>query len=177
MYANSLTNVRSGPSASYSKISSLNLGSQVTITGKASNGWYEITLDGKKGYVSSTLLQSTKPQAKATTTKTASQAPVPSTCKKYPVWTGDLSKCPDPHHYLAPALAPNSTHISWDNVTVYDRLLGIANWQESITGKKDSPCPLYSKFMGKPVQYQKDGKQYYDLKLVQEVVRLADGPQ
>jgi uncharacterized protein YgiM (DUF1202 family) len=44
-------NVRSGPSTDYSKIDAVYSGKQLTITGEI-NGWYQVSYDGKSGYVS-----------------------------------------------------------------------------------------------------------------------------
>lgn len=48
--------VRSGPSTSYSTLGNLSSGAKVTITGKASTGWYQITYNGKKAFCSSEYL-------------------------------------------------------------------------------------------------------------------------
>lgn len=45
-------NVRSGPGKEYEAIELVKSGEVVTITGQADNGWYQIELDGKTGYVS-----------------------------------------------------------------------------------------------------------------------------
>ena len=45
-------NVRSGPGKEYDAIELVRSGEVVTITGQADNGWYQIDLDGKTGYVS-----------------------------------------------------------------------------------------------------------------------------
>ena len=64
MYAKSSVNVRKGPGTSYEKIGSLTTNQKVTITGKASNGWYEIDYNGDNGYVSSSYLSETKVEIK-----------------------------------------------------------------------------------------------------------------
>ncbi|RST74219.1 SH3 domain-containing protein [Siminovitchia acidinfaciens] len=50
-------NVRSGNTASHSKIGSLSRGKRVTVTGKTPNGWYRISHLGKVGYVSGQYLK------------------------------------------------------------------------------------------------------------------------
>ncbi|VEF49628.1 cell wall hydrolase/autolysin [Bacillus freudenreichii] len=50
-------NVRSGNTASHSKIGSLSRGKKVTVTGKTPNGWYRISHLGKVGYVSGQYLK------------------------------------------------------------------------------------------------------------------------
>lgn len=45
-------NVRSGPGKEYDAIELVKSGEVVSITGQAENGWYQIELDGKTGYVS-----------------------------------------------------------------------------------------------------------------------------
>ena len=45
-------NVRSGPGKEYDAIELVKAGEVVAITGQAENGWYQIELDGKTGYVS-----------------------------------------------------------------------------------------------------------------------------
>ncbi len=54
--ANTL-NVRSGNTASHSKIGSLTRGNKVKVTGKTSNGWYRINFKGKIGFVSGQYLK------------------------------------------------------------------------------------------------------------------------
>ena len=45
-------NVRSGPGKEYDAIELVKSGEVVVVTGQAENGWYQIELDGKTGYVS-----------------------------------------------------------------------------------------------------------------------------
>ena len=49
-------NVRSGPSSENDKIGSFNLNQEVTVTGKTSNGWYQVDYNGSNGYVASKYL-------------------------------------------------------------------------------------------------------------------------
>ncbi len=50
-------NVRSGNGASHSRIGYLIWGNKVTVTGKTSNGWYQINFKGKTGYVNGQYLK------------------------------------------------------------------------------------------------------------------------
>ncbi len=61
MYTSSYVNVRKGPATTYDKVGSFNKGTEITITGRASTGWYEIDFEGNKAYLSDTLVQDTKP--------------------------------------------------------------------------------------------------------------------
>ena len=49
-------NVRTGPSTSYAKIGKLAAGQVFQVTGKCSNGWYQIKFGSKVGYISSKYL-------------------------------------------------------------------------------------------------------------------------
>ena len=49
-------NVRTGPSTSYAKIGKLAAGQVFQVTGKCSNGWYQIQYGSKTGYVSNKYL-------------------------------------------------------------------------------------------------------------------------
>ena len=49
-------NVRTGPSTSYKKIGRLTRGQVLQVTGKCSNGWYQIKFGSKVGYISSKYL-------------------------------------------------------------------------------------------------------------------------
>ena len=49
-------NVRTGPSTSYTKIGKLVAGQVFQVTGKCSNGWYQIKFGSKVGYISSKYL-------------------------------------------------------------------------------------------------------------------------
>ena len=70
MYATISLNIRSGPSTDFGKIGALSEGEAAQITGRASTGWYQISYNGKTGYVSNVYMSSEKPAAKpASTTK------------------------------------------------------------------------------------------------------------
>ncbi len=75
MYATDSVNVRSGPGADYEKIGRFDKNEAVTVTGRASTGWYRVLLDGKTGYVSNAYLTETKPSSTTTTKTTTSNDP------------------------------------------------------------------------------------------------------
>lgn len=45
-------NLRTGPSTSYSVLVNIPKGTSVPVLGRASNGWYKVSYDGRTGYVS-----------------------------------------------------------------------------------------------------------------------------
>lgn len=61
MYATDSLNVRSGPSASFDRIGSFKKNEAVTVTGRASTGWYRVIINGGVGYVSNAYLTDVKP--------------------------------------------------------------------------------------------------------------------
>lgn len=63
MYATISLNVRSGPSTDFDKIDTLKEGEAVTVTGRASTGWYQIIVDGEVGYVSNVYITAEAPEA------------------------------------------------------------------------------------------------------------------
>lgn len=67
MYATDSVNVRSGPSADYSRIGSFKKNEEVTVTGRASTGWYRVVIKGGVGYVSNSYLTDKKPATVVTT--------------------------------------------------------------------------------------------------------------
>ena len=67
MYASSAVNVRKGPSTDFERIGGLGRGQEVTATGQADNGWYEIFYGEEKAYVSGKYLQDEKPAEPAPT--------------------------------------------------------------------------------------------------------------
>lgn len=71
MYATISLNVRSGPSTDFSRLGALAEGEEVTVTGRASTGWYQIDYKGQTGYVSNIYMSSEKPAVTAATTKPA----------------------------------------------------------------------------------------------------------
>lgn len=60
MYAKSSVNLRSGPSTSYEKIGSLQTNQEVTVTGQAENGWYQIAYQDGVAFVSNSYLNDNK---------------------------------------------------------------------------------------------------------------------
>lgn len=62
MYASNAVNVRQGPSTDFEIVGSLKPGRDVTVTGHADTGWYEILYNEEKGFVSNKYLQSEKPE-------------------------------------------------------------------------------------------------------------------
>lgn len=67
MYAKKSVNVRAGASTDYEKIGSLSWAEEVTVTGVASTGWYQISYNGVVGYVSNNYLVETKPEKQVAT--------------------------------------------------------------------------------------------------------------
>ncbi len=66
--ANSL-NVRAGNGSKYTSLGALKKNSQVKVTGKTSNNWYQITFKGKTGYVSGAYLKLKTAAAKSNAIK------------------------------------------------------------------------------------------------------------
>ncbi|WP_152365707.1 septal ring lytic transglycosylase RlpA family protein [Microlunatus speluncae] len=64
-------NVRKGPGLSYDKITTLSDGFKVTLTGKVSRGFAEVTVGDSKGWVSTQYLASSNGLPKTTGTRTA----------------------------------------------------------------------------------------------------------
>ena len=73
MYANQTVNVRKGPSADYEQLGSLSWGDEVTVTGIASTGWYQIRYNDETGYCSNNYIVNDKP-VKTQTASTGSSA-------------------------------------------------------------------------------------------------------
>lgn len=65
MFASSAVNVRKGPSTEYGRIGGLSRGQEVSVTGQADSGWYEVTYGEGKAYISNLYLQKDKPAAAA----------------------------------------------------------------------------------------------------------------
>lgn len=61
MYASDSIRVRQGPSTDYEIIGFVNLGWDVTVTGQADTGWYEILYNKEKAFVSNEYLLNEKP--------------------------------------------------------------------------------------------------------------------
>lgn len=62
MYASTSLNVRQGPSTDYEVVGSLSRGEDITITGQADTGWYEIVYHDEKDFVSNEYVLSEKPE-------------------------------------------------------------------------------------------------------------------
>lgn len=62
MYSSTALNVRKGPSTDFEAIGSLKRGQDVTVTGLADTGWYEILYKEEKAFVSNQYLQKEKPE-------------------------------------------------------------------------------------------------------------------
>lgn len=93
MYAKRGVNVRKGPSQDYEKIGSLSAGQEITVTGVADTGWYQITYQDQTGYCSNNYLQADKPmiqQAKASdnTGDAATSETASDTAAKYKAAAG-----------------------------------------------------------------------------------------
>ena len=61
MYASQTVNVRKGPSEDYEQLGSLSWGDEVTVTGIASTGWYQIHYNDETGYCSNNYIVNDKP--------------------------------------------------------------------------------------------------------------------
>ena len=59
LYAQKASNVRSGPSTDYEVIGGLAINTEVTVIGKASTGWYQISYGGEEAFVAGSLLKDT----------------------------------------------------------------------------------------------------------------------
>lgn len=70
MYATDSVNVRSGPSADYDRVGSFKKNEAVTVTGRASTGWYRVEIKGGVGYVSNSYLTDKKPSEVVTVATT-----------------------------------------------------------------------------------------------------------
>lgn len=79
MYANQTVNVRKGPSADYEQLGSLSWGDEVTVTGIASTGWYQIRYNDETGYCSNNYIVNDKPVKKQTQTASAGSSASAST--------------------------------------------------------------------------------------------------
>jgi uncharacterized protein YraI len=65
LWATTDVNVRSGPSSGTERIGSLGAITQVDVSGATENGWTQVVLDGKAGWVKSSYLSESKPEPKA----------------------------------------------------------------------------------------------------------------
>lgn len=69
MYASAEVNIRSGASTEYEKTGSLSINEKVQVTGSIT-GWYEVEINGTKGYVSDKYLSDSKVEIPQVTQKT-----------------------------------------------------------------------------------------------------------
>lgn len=79
MYANASVNVRALPDASSDRITHLDEGEKVLITGIVSNGWYRISLDGKECFVNGRYLSDFYDEALDQEQQTATEPVVTTT--------------------------------------------------------------------------------------------------
>jgi uncharacterized protein YraI len=70
LWAKTDVNVRSGPSATRSRIGSLEALTRAAITGVTKNGWTQVVTDGRAGWVRSTYLSKSKPNPQPRSTST-----------------------------------------------------------------------------------------------------------
>jgi len=54
----SKVNIRSGPGTGYSILGVADVGATLTVTGHTDSNWYEISYNGKTGYVAGNLVKS-----------------------------------------------------------------------------------------------------------------------
>ena len=71
LYATEKVNVRAEASASSERIGSVDKGESVNATGQTSNGFSEVSLSGRKGWVSSQFLSRTAPAASASSSSSS----------------------------------------------------------------------------------------------------------
>ncbi len=69
MYASDIVNVRSGPGTDTEVVGGFSAGDPVTVTGETS-GWYQVSVDGKSGYIRKDLLSSTQTTAQTDASQT-----------------------------------------------------------------------------------------------------------
>ncbi len=103
MYATISLNVRSGPSTDFDRVGALAEGEAVTVTGRASTGWYRIEFNGKEGYVSNVYMTSDRP------------AQTPATTASKPKTDDDEENVDDDNHGAAPTVpstVPSTTPTS-----------------------------------------------------------------
>lgn len=72
LYATSGVNVRSGPGTSFEALTTVAEGDDVTSTERTVDGWRQIALGKKAGWIKESLLTKDKPQASAPATQSAS---------------------------------------------------------------------------------------------------------
>ena len=73
MFASNAVNVRKGPTTDFDRVGGLNRGQEVSVTGQADTGWYEIAYGEEKAFVSDHYLQNEKPADPAPVADAAGQ--------------------------------------------------------------------------------------------------------
>lgn len=74
---NSTLNVRSGPGKNYDVIAKVGNDTVLTITGKADNGWYQVEIDGKTGFVSDAYVNASSAESDTAQEKLEKEAGEP----------------------------------------------------------------------------------------------------
>lgn len=74
---NSALNVRSGPGKNYDVIAKVGNDTVLTITGKADNGWYQVEIDGKTGFVSDAYVNASSAESDTAQEKLEKEAGEP----------------------------------------------------------------------------------------------------
>ena len=75
MYASGAVNVRQGPSTDFEIVGFLGRGQEITVTGQADTGWYEVLYREEKAFVSNKYLQNEKPEEEPAPEPGAEPAP------------------------------------------------------------------------------------------------------
>lgn len=75
MYASGAVNVRQGPSTDFEIVGFLGRGQEITVTGQADTGWYEVLYREEKAFVSNKYLQNEKPEEEPAPEPAAEPAP------------------------------------------------------------------------------------------------------
>ena len=73
----SALNVRSGPGKNYDVIAKVGNDTVLTITGKADNGWYQVEIDGKTGFVSDAYVNASSAKSDTAQEKLGKEAGEP----------------------------------------------------------------------------------------------------
>jgi uncharacterized protein YgiM (DUF1202 family) len=122
VYATVNVNVRSGAGTGYRKVGRLVQGAYVGTRGAAVNGWTPVSLDGKPGWIKSSLLSSTKPKITAQKTSSSSGTVISSTPRSYSSvpsyggvdpWGFYWGQCVS---YVAWQVRSNTSHSSFQNI-------------------------------------------------------------
>lgn len=81
-YAGSSLNVRKGPGVGYSVLDTLAAGAAVSITEATHDGWRQVNLDGRPGWVNASYLVKTKPTTSGTTGQSSTDGLDTSKCSR-----------------------------------------------------------------------------------------------